>query len=285
MPHFAFQAATGASRDAGSGAKGLGKALATRVTFFSALGQPLCHPSFSLFFFPNRCVGAIPPWLSSEDAGPQHAKPRICYPLHSHCSLPPESGQAGKGQPYNPHSSLDQYLRRVLQSKKAALHTASQPSCMPTLQGRPKFWLPSPKAGRWVLCVQTGVPYGCAEMLPAWGTSLFGMVGASLDAEMSLLPPGKGHLPAHPRLAAQLPLRLPLSGAIGARAPSSLPGPPSPGRPRLPASKTEQGPCASGCAASYFSLPFKSSLHWVKALSAEVINPERISLSITPGAS
>lgn len=206
----------------------------------------------------------------------------------SHRSLPPGSWQAGKGQPYDPHSSLDRHLGRALQSEKAALHMASQPSCMPTLQGRPKFWLPAPEAGRWVLCVQTGVPYGCVEMLPSSGTSLFGMAGTSLDAEMSLLPLGKGHPPAHPRLAArsaQLPLRLPLSRAIRARAPSSLPGPPSPGRPWLPASKTEQGPCASGRAASYFSLPFKSSLHWVKALSAEVINPERISLSITPGAS
>lgn len=165
---------------------------------------------------------------------------------------------------------------------------ASQPSCMPTLQGRPKFWLPTPKTRRWVLCVQTGVPYSCAEMLPTSGTSRFDVVGASLDAEMSLFPLGKGHQPAHPRLvasAAQLPFRVRLSGAIGERAPSSLPSPPSPGKPQLPASKMEQGPCASGRAASYFSLPFKSSLHWVKALSAEVINPERISLSITPGAS
>lgn len=68
MPHFAFQAAMGAGRDAGSGAKGLGKALAIRVTFISALGQSLCHPNFGLFFPPNHCVGAVSQWLSGEDA-------------------------------------------------------------------------------------------------------------------------------------------------------------------------------------------------------------------------
>ena len=160
--------------------------------------------------------------------------------------------------------------------------------CMPMLQGRSIFWHPTPKTWCWVLCVQTGVLYGCAEMLPTLGTSRFGMAVTILDAEISLFPLGKGHQPAHPRLvasSAELPFRVRLSGAIGARAPSSLPILPSPGKPRLPPSKTEQGPCVSGRAASYFSLPFKSSLHWVKALSAEVINPERISLSITPGAS
>lgn len=55
--------------------------------------------------------------------------------------------------------------------------------------------------------------------------------------------------------------------------------------PQLPPSKMEQGPYVSGGAASYFSHPFKSCLHWVEALSVEVINPERIRLSITPGAS
>lgn len=55
--------------------------------------------------------------------------------------------------------------------------------------------------------------------------------------------------------------------------------------PQLPPSNMEQGLHVSGGAASYFSLPFKSSLHWVEALSVEVINPERIRLSITPGAS
>lgn len=68
MPHFAFQAAVGAGRDAGSGAKGLGKALAIRVTCISALGQSLCHPNFGLFFPPNHCVGAVSQRLSGEDA-------------------------------------------------------------------------------------------------------------------------------------------------------------------------------------------------------------------------
>lgn len=50
----------GAGRDAGSGAKRLGKALAIRTTLISALGQPLCHPNFGLSFSQIVVLGLFP---------------------------------------------------------------------------------------------------------------------------------------------------------------------------------------------------------------------------------
>lgn len=77
----------------------------------------------------------------------------------------PGSRQAEKGQRYDPHPSLNWHLGRQLRREKAALRMASQPSCMPMLQSRPKFWHPTSKTWRRVPCVQTGELYGDAPYL------------------------------------------------------------------------------------------------------------------------
>lgn len=150
----------------------------------------------------------------------------------------------------------------------------SHSSCLPMLHGRPKFCHPSPKTWHWVLCLQALSTTGPGSS--AWWEQALMLrcpfyLGERPPACSSM--PGCHYIPAVLQSVSD-------EDTVGREPLLSLVSP-----PQLPPSQMEQGLYVSGGAALYLSLPFKSSLHWVEALSVEVINPERIRLSITPGAS
>lgn len=118
---------------------------------FQSRRRPASTVPILASFTPDCHVEAVFQRLSSENAWPQHTKTRICYPRTS--LLIPTLLLASRGRVVIQLPFL--CLGRWLWSKKVL----SQPSRMPMLHGRPKFWHPSPKTWH---CVQTGLMWRCS---------------------------------------------------------------------------------------------------------------------------